>query len=149
MYHEFARGGLTISTDPAKLDIDMIHTFLSHAYWSEGIPRTVIERAIMHSLCFGVYDTSQIGFARVVTDYATFGYLCDVFVAEQYRGKGVGTWLMECVMSHPDLQGFRRWSLLTRDAHNLYRKCGFTDLLMPSRHMEVAKPDIYKSQRNE
>lgn len=146
MYHEFKREGLTISTDPSKLDIDVIHNFLTHAYWSEGIPRTVIERATRHSLCFGVYDHSQIGFARVITDYTTFGYLCDVFVLGQYRGKGIGTWLIECVMSHPELQGFRRWGLLTRDAHDLYRKFGFTELRDPSRHMEIANPDIYKSR---
>lgn len=144
MHHELKKNGFTISTDPSKLDIAMIHGFLSRAYWSEGIPKDIIERAITHSLCFGVYDTRQIGFARVITDYTTFGYLCDVFILESYRGKGLGTCLMECVMSHPELQGFRRWSLATRDAHDLYRKSGFTELRIPSRHMEIANPDIYK-----
>ena len=147
MYREFKRDGLTISTDPSKLDIGMIHDFLSHAYWSEEIPRELVERAIKHSLCFGVYSDRQIGLARVVTDHATFGYLCDVFVLEEFRGKGIGTWLMECVMSYPELQGFRRWILLTRDAHALYRKFGFTDLKNPARYMEIGIPDIYKSQR--
>ena len=146
MYREYTRDGFTISTDPSRLDIDMIHQFLSHAYWSEEIPRELVERAIDHSLCFGVYRGRQVGLARVITDYATFGYLCDVFVLEEFRGKGIGTWLMECVMSHPDLQGFRRWILLTRDAHALYRKFGFSDLKNPARYMEIGIPDIYKSR---
>jgi GNAT superfamily N-acetyltransferase len=150
MHEDFRKGTLCISTDPARLDLELIHHVLSHAYWSEGIPRSIVEQGVRHSLCFGVYDGErQIGFARVITDYTTFGYLCDVFVLEEYRGKGVGTWLMSCIMNHPRLQGFRRWHLLTRDAHELYRKFGFTEVQNPERHMEIAHPDIYKGLRRE
>ena len=108
------------------MDIDVIHGYLSRAYWSEGIPAKTLERACEHSLCFGLFEgETQIGFVRVVTDRATFAYVCDVFVLESHQGKGLGTWLMQCVMQHPDLQGLRRWHLTTRDAHTLYRKVGF------------------------
>jgi len=124
---EYQRDTYTISTDKSRLDINVLYDFLHTCYWSPGIPKATIQKGIEHSMCFGMYDgNAQIGFARVITDYTTFGYLCDVFILEQYRSKGLAKWLMRCVMSHPDLQGFRRWMLLTRDAHKLYSGVGFT-----------------------
>jgi len=134
---EFKKDKFTISDDVSRLDIDAICDFLSRAYWADKRPRHLIERSIKHSLNFGVYDGErQIGFARVVTDHATFAYLCDVFIHEEYRGHSLGKWMMECVMTHPDLQGLRRWSLATRDAHGLYQQFGFTELSDPSLWME-------------
>jgi GNAT superfamily N-acetyltransferase len=145
MDNEFRKSTLSISTDNSQLDMDVVHDFLKRAYWSEGIPREIVEQGIKHSLCFGVYDHErQIGFGRVITDYATFGYICDVFIVEEYQGRGIGAWMMSCIMNHPRLQGFRRWHLLTRDAHALYRQCGFTELKDPGQHMEIANPDLYK-----
>jgi len=135
----------SISTDPARLDVQAIHAYLSRAYWSEGIPIDIVEKSIKGSLCFGLFDGSrQIGLARVITDKATFAYLCDVYVLEEYRGKGLGKWLMEAVSSHPDLQNLRRFALVTRDAHGLYEKFGFTALKEPKRHMEIARPGLYR-----
>jgi GNAT superfamily N-acetyltransferase len=140
--------GCLISTDPAKLDLDVIHGFLSQAYWCEEIPRPVLERAIRNSLCFGAYaDGRQVGFARVVTDRATFAYLADVFIVEPYQGRGFSKKIMEFIMAHPDLQGLRRWSLATRDAHGLYSRFGFTPLKFPQRHMEILDFEIYKKAR--
>ena len=134
---EFKKDKFTISDDVSRLNIDAICDFLSRAYWADKRPRRLIERSIKHSLNFGVYDGErQIGFARVVTDHATFAYLCDVFIHEEYRGHSLGKWMMECVMTHPDLQGLRRWSLATRDAHGLYQQFGFTELSDPSLWME-------------
>jgi GNAT superfamily N-acetyltransferase len=145
MYHEYHRDNFTLSTDPARLDVDAIHAFLTTAYWSPGIPREIVARAIQHSLCFGVYDGArQIGFARVITDRATYAYLADVFIIEEYRGRGLSKWLIAGILAHPDLQDLRRWGLATRDAHGLYRQFGFTELAAPERWMEIAKPDIYK-----
>lgn len=142
---EQRRGEVTITTDPARLNLDVVYGYLSRAYWCEGIPREIVERAMRHSLCFGLFEgETQVGFARVVTDYATYAYLCDVFVLETHRGKGLGTWLMQCVMRHPDLQGLRRWNLVTRDAHELYRRVGFTALANPQSYMELHAPDVYK-----
>jgi len=142
---ETKRDNFCISTDPARLDVDAMHGFLSRAYWSEGIPRETIARAIQNSLCFGLYDGSrQIGLARVITDKATFAYLCDVYVLEDYQGNGLGTWLMTVVFSHPELQNLRRFSLVTRDAHGLYEKFGFQRVAEPGRHMEIARPGIYR-----
>ena len=135
-----------ISSDPARLDLDVIHRFLSEdAYWSPGIPRATVERAIKNSFCFGVYlpDGSQIGFARLVTDRATFAYLADVFVLPQHRGRGISKRLMEAILAHPELQGLRRWLLATRDAHGLYAQFGFKPLANPSRLMERHDPDVY------
>jgi len=142
VYH---RDGFTISTDPSRLDLDLIHDFLSnHAYWSPGISRALVEKAIKNSLCFGIYANSsagkyegQIGFARVITDHATFAYLDDVFILPTVRGLGLSKWLMECILSHPELQGLRRWLLATRDAHGLYAQFGFRPLARPERFMEV------------
>ena len=138
--HEVARrGDFLISTDPALLDLALIHDFLANrSYWATGRPLDVVRRAVENSLCFGLYEGSrQVGLARVVTDRATFAWLCDVFVLEEYRGRGLSKWLIECVMGYPDLQGLRRVLLATRDAHNLYRRFGFTPLADPGRFMEV------------
>jgi GNAT superfamily N-acetyltransferase len=143
--HEWHRENYLINDDGAQLDLTAIHDFLSRAYWCEGIPMATVERAIKHSLCFGVYENQQqIGFARVVTDRATFGYLCDVYILEDYRGKGLAKWLMQCVMAHPDLQGLRRFMLGTRNAHELYAPLGFALPKFPDRLMEILLPDCYK-----
>jgi GNAT superfamily N-acetyltransferase len=127
----------TISTDPARLDLDVIADMLTRAYWAQGRTRDMIARYVQHSLVFGLYDgEKQIGLARVVSDYTTFAWLCDVFIHEDYRGHGLGKWLMETVHSHPDLQGLRRWLLATRDAHGLYAQFGWTPLAHPERWME-------------
>jgi GNAT superfamily N-acetyltransferase len=139
------RAEYTVSTDPSRMDIAVIHGYLSRAYWCEGIPRDVVERSMRNSLCFGLFKgEEQIGFARVITDYATYAYICDVFVLEAHSGHGLGAWLMQCVMRHPKLQGLRRWSLVTRDAHEFYREVGFTALAKPQSYMELHTPDIYK-----
>ena len=143
-FPSYHKDDYTVVSDPAKLDIAAIHRYLSRAYWSEGIPRDIVEKAIANSLCFGLFHGSaQIGFARVVTDRATYAYLCDVYVLDECRGKGLGVWLMECVMSHPDLQRLRRFSLATRDAHGLYEKFGFAELNKPQSQMEILRNDIY------
>jgi GNAT superfamily N-acetyltransferase len=134
-----------VSTDKEKLDTGYIHRFLSSSYWAENIPAAIVEKSIEHSMCFGVYENKrQVGFARVVTDYATFGYLADVFIDEQYRGRGLSKWLMEIIMSHPELQGFRSWQLATKDAHWLYEGFGFAIPDKPERIMRKVVPDIYK-----
>lgn len=134
---EVHRDELTISTDPKRLDVSMISDFLSRAYWAQGRTRARIERALKNSLVFGVYDGEhQIGLARVVSDYAIFAYLCDVFVHEDYRAQGIGKWLMATVFAHPELQGLRRWALVTLDAHGLYQSFGFTTLKNPDEWME-------------
>jgi len=145
---EWQRGDYEISTDPARLDLDLTHRFLSEqAYWSPGVRRDVVERAIAGSIVFGIYrDGSQVGMARVVSDKATFAWLCDVFVVAEERGNGLGKWLMECVKSHPDLQGLRRWLLATSDAHGLYAQFGFAPV-DPGRFMEIRDPDVYKRGR--
>lgn len=133
-----------ISTDKSKLNIDVIHSFLTTSYWARGIPRATVERCIQNSLCFGAYcDDEQIGFARVISDYTTFAYLADVFVIEAHRGKGVSKMIMDEVIRHPQLQGLRRFVLGTRDAHGLYVKYGFTPLKAPDRWMEIHNPDVY------
>jgi len=148
MSHEWTREGFTISTDPARLDLDGVYGYLVASYWARGIPRDVFERSVRHALCFGVYEgRRQVGFARVVTDFATVAYVGDVFVLEPWRGRGLSRWLMEVIGSHPDLQGFRRWILLTRDAHGLYQKFGFTPLASPDRWMEKWAPDAYQAPR--
>jgi GNAT superfamily N-acetyltransferase len=133
-----------ISTDPARLDIGVIHGFLRGSYWAEGIPRCIVERAVQNSLCFGAYyRNEQIGFARVVSDYSTFAYIADVFVLAPWRGRGISKALMAKVVSHPDLQNLRRWLLGTKDAHGLYQRFGFTAPLFPERQMERADPSVY------
>ena len=147
---EHRKGKFVISTDEERFDLDMVHGFLTESYWAEGISREVVARSIQNSLCFGVFgDGKQIGFARVISDYATFAYIGDVFVLESYRGHGLGKWLMECVIGHPWLQGLRRWTLLTRDAHGLYGQFGFTPLKRPERYMERHDPEVYKREQNQ
>jgi len=142
---ERSRDSYRISTDPALLDVDVVHAFLHDSYWSPGIPRDTVRRAIAGSLNFGLYhDAAQVGFARVGTDRATFAYLMDVFVLPGHRGKGLALWLMKSVMSHPDLQDLRIFRLATRDAHALYEKVGFTRVANPAVMMEINRPDIYR-----
>jgi len=142
---EWTRGDYEISTDPDRVDIPAVHRFLSEdAYWSPGVPLDVVRRSIDGSIVFGVYKGGeQVGMARVVTDRATFAWVCDVFVLPAHRGDGLGKWLMECVKSHPDLQGLRRWLLATRDAHGLYAQFGFVDV-DPGRLMEIVDRDVYR-----
>ena len=138
MVPESHDAAVTVSTDPSRLDLDVIHDFLARSYWATGIPRQVVERAIRHSLCFGAYEGNrQVGFARVVTDSATYAYVSDVFVLPSHQGRGVGKQLMAAIMRHPDLQGLRRWTLFTRDAHRLYRQYGFGEARHPERLMEI------------
>ena len=135
---QYSRKDYTIDTDRQRLDLDIIHEYLTHSYWCPGIPREVLAKAIDHSLCFGLYRREeQIGFARVVTDYSRFAYLCDLFVLKPYRGQGLGKWLVECVMNCPLLQGIRVMWLGTRDAHGLYAKYGFKPLEYPGSMMEI------------
>lgn len=147
MFETFERGEYRISTDPAKFDLEAIHAYLVRAYWCQGIPRKTVERAVANSLCFAVLrGKAQVGFARVVTDSATFAYLCDVYILEEHRGHGLGKWLMECVMGHASLQGLRRFILATRDAHGLYRQFDFRELGNPEVMMEILRPDIYRAR---
>lgn len=136
----------TITTDKSKLDIHVIHQFLSRTYWSPGIPVATLQKAIDGAICFGVFHQSkQVGFARVITDEATFAYLCDVFIINEYRGQGLSKWLMEIIIEHPSLQGLRRFLLATRDAHGLYRQFGFTELSTPQTWMQIHNPNVYQA----
>lgn len=149
---EWRQGEYLISDDPARVDLDVVHGFLHASYWAEGIPREVVKRSLEHSLNFSLWleprgagaAARQIGFARVITDRATFAYLGDVFVLEEFRGRGLSKWLMRVVVEHPALQGLRRWTLLTRDAHGLYEQVGFTRVASPERYMERWDPDVYR-----
>ena len=143
---EYRRGEFLISTSRERISLDMVHGFLTNSYWAKGISREVVERSIEHSLCFGIYEGNgaQVGFARVVSDFATVAYLGDVFVLESQRGRGLSKWLMECVMQHPALQNLRCWILLTSDAHGLYARLGFTAVQAPERYMELYQPNIYE-----
>ena len=142
---EYWRGEFLISTSRERLDLDVVHGFLTNCYWAKGIPREVVARSIEHALCFGIYDGegAQIGFARVISDFATIAYVGDVFVLETHRGRGLGKWLMQCIIEHPALQNLRRWILTTRDAHGLYSQFGFTPVKAPERFMERHQPNIY------
>jgi GNAT superfamily N-acetyltransferase len=135
----------TISSDKSRMDLGFIHDYLStKAYWCLRIPFDTVRRAVEHSLCFGVFHgQQQVGFARVITDYATIAYLGDVFIIPEHRGKGLSKELMQAIMAHPDVQGMRRWILLTMDAHGLYRQFGWTPVEHPERYMEVANPNVY------
>lgn len=143
------REGWLVSTDAARLDLAFVHNLLSvHSYWAKGIPFEIVRRSVNQSLCFGVYEgEAQIGFARMITDRATMGYLCDVIVAPEHRGKGLSQLLMECIRSHPGLQTLRRWVLVTADAHGLYEKFGFQPLSSPQAYMEINDPGIYERLR--
>jgi GNAT superfamily N-acetyltransferase len=148
---EHRRGEFLISTDHARLDLNVIHGFLTNCYWAKGVPREVVARSIEHALCFGVYDGSgaQVAFARVISDFATVAYVGDVFVLDSHRGRGLGKWLMEAITAHPSLQGLRRWILTTRDAHGLYSQVGFTPVKFPERYMERHDPHVYESSADE
>jgi GNAT superfamily N-acetyltransferase len=133
-----------VSTDAARLNVAMIHAFLSRSYWAQKIPLSVVEKSIQHSLCFGVYRADQqVGFARVITDFATFGYLADVFVLPEHRGRGVAKILLQAILQHPELQGLRRLLLATHDAHALYAQFGFRLLASPGDFMSIHRPDVY------
>jgi GNAT superfamily N-acetyltransferase len=135
-----------VSSAHADVDLDVVHGFLSQSYWGKGIPRATVERAVANSICFSalrVDDGRQVGFARVATDRATFAYLADVFILPGHRGRGLSDRLMEAVTAHSELQGLRRWVLITRDAHGLYAKHGFKPLAAPDRYMELWDPDVY------
>lgn len=137
------RDGYTLSSDPARMDRDAIFSYLSReSYWSQGIDRETVERSLDHSLCFGIFDEAggQVAFARVISDCATFAYLCDVYVLEAQRGKGLGKWLVQAALEHPDLQGLKRWLLFTRDAHGLYRRFGFEVMESTQRLMHIYRP---------
>ncbi len=137
---------IEISTDRGRMDIDTIHRYLSEAsYWAQGIPRATVERAIANSLCFGAFDDDdrQVGFTRVITDYATFAYIADVFVLPSHRGRGISKQILHAVMTHPELRGLRRWHLVTRDAHGLYAQFGFASLDAPERHMGLLVKNPY------
>jgi GNAT superfamily N-acetyltransferase len=137
MDHARHDGGILVTTDPARLDLDTIHRFLSGSYWATGVPREVVERSIRHSLCFGAFEGDrQVGFARVISDRATYAYVADVFVLDSHRGRGIGSRIMACITSHPELQNLRLWTLFTRDAHGLYRQHGFREARYPDRLME-------------
>ena len=148
MVHSWRRDEFEITTDPSRVDVDAVHAFLAACSWAQDIPRDVLLRSIEHSLPFSLWSPDrQVGFARVVSDRATFAYVGDVFVLPDYRRRGLSVWLMQVIVSHPDLQGLRRWSLLTRDAHGLYEKVGFRPLANPSRWMELHDPDVYSRSR--
>jgi len=144
---ERRRGEFLITTNRARVDLNLVHGFLTNSYWAKGIPREVVARSIEHSLCFGIYEVvgAQVGFARVVGDFATVAYLGDVFVLESHRGRGLSKWLMQCIVEHPALQNLRRWILLTRDAHELYSKFGFTAVKAPERYMELHRANVYET----
>lgn len=145
------REGWLVSTDAARLDLNFIHRMLTqHSYWAKDIPFEIVRRPVENSLCFGVYDgATQVGFARMVTDRATMGYLCDVIIASSHRGKGLSRLLMECIRSHPDLQTLRRWVLVTADAHGLYERFGFRPSASPGTYMEINEPGIYERLQRE
>lgn len=144
MDYEIRDDEALITTDMDRMDLDVIHPYLTGSYWAEGIGRELVARSMENSLCFAVLiDDKQVGFARVVTDRATFGYLADVFILESHQGQGLGKKLMEAIMKHPDLQILRRWHLTTWDAQKLYEKYGFTALDRPERHMELVRPGMY------
>ena len=150
---EWTRAEYRLTTDPARVDVAAVHAYLARSYWAAGIPLELVRRSIEHSLNFSLWHeppaggARQVGFARVITDYATFGYLGDVYVLEEHRGRGLSKWMMRVVVEHPELQGFRRWALLTRDAHGLYAQVGFTPLSDPSRWMELWTPGVYAAKK--
>lgn len=140
----WVNGTFTVTCDPAKMNRAAIADFLASSYWAKGIPAATVEKSLAHSLCFALLDGDRLaGFARVISDHATIAYLGDVFVLPAYRGRGLSKWLMECIISHPELQGLRRWILATQDAHDLYEKFGFTPLKRPEIFMERHNPNVY------
>ncbi|MGO3740105.1 MAG: GNAT family N-acetyltransferase [Marinomonas foliarum] len=135
-----------MSSDSNEMDVDVIYSYISSSYWAAGIPKETLKKALENSLCFGVFssDGKQVGFARMITDQATFAYLADVFIDEEHRGQGLSKWLMQRVHEHPSLQGLRRILLATRDAHSLYQQFGYTALGSPETFMQKWQPDVYK-----
>jgi len=145
---EWTKEDYRISTDKSQINLAYVHQFLSHSYWAQNIPVEVVRRSVEGSLCFAVlYEQEQIGFARVITDEATFAYLADVFIDERFRGMGLSKWLMEVILGYPGLQGLRRFLLATRDAHGLYRQFGFASLTFADRWMQIHQPDVYKERK--
>src|SRR5271155_4563345 len=146
---EYRRGEFLVSTDPERLSLDVVHGFLTNCYWAKGIPREVVARSIERSLCFGIYveNSAQVGFARVISDFATIAHIGDVFVLDSHRGRRLGKWLMQCITQHPSLQNLRRWILTTPDSPGLYLQFGFTPVKAPERFMELHQPNVYESPR--
>lgn len=143
-HYSWRQGEFEISTDPHRVDLLLVHEFLTKSYWAKGVPLETVERSIQGSICFGIFaGEKQVGFARVISDRATFAYLADVFVIGPYRGQGLSKWMMACIKSHPQLQGLRRWLLATADAHGLYAQFGFTVLKAPERWMEIHDSSVY------
>ena len=139
--------GFTINTDKSLLDFDTIYGFISDSYWAKGIPTEVMQKAIDNSMCFGVYEgNKQVGFARIISDYATFAYLADVFIIESHQGLGLSKWLVEAIVNHSELQGLRRMMLATKDAHGLYQQKGFEPVSFPENLMQIWQPDVYQHQ---
>ncbi len=137
--------GYIISTDPTLLDLEVIHGFIAQSYWARGMPRALVEKMVRHALCFGIYQgAGQVGFARIISDFTTFAYLADVFVLPEHRGKGLSKALVKAIVEHPDLQGLRRWMLVTVDAHGLYEQFGFKPVEHPGRHMEIHHAGMYE-----
>ncbi|MSR62894.1 MAG: N-acetyltransferase [Planctomycetes bacterium] len=146
---EWNQGSYRVSDEPGALDLDLVHGFLTRSYWASGISRELVQRSLAHSRAFGLYRREpaperQVGFARVITDQATFAYLADVFVLEHERGRGLAKFLLQCIHAHPELQGLRRWLLVTRDAQDLYRQFGWRSLPEPEKHMEILRRDAYQ-----
>ncbi|TMI78779.1 MAG: GNAT family N-acetyltransferase [Bacteroidetes bacterium] len=147
---EWRKDDYVLSTDTSKIDIKTVHGFLSRSYWAEEIPMEIVRRGIENSLCFAIYHREMLaGFARVISDFATFAYLADVFILPTHRGKGLSKWLIQSILDHPQLQGLRRFTLATRDAHRLYAQFGFKPFARPDRWMERHDPDVYRRRNNE
>ncbi|WP_100643711.1 GNAT family N-acetyltransferase [Alteromonas facilis] len=146
-----SRDGFFITTEQAKFDMDVIHRFISNSYWAEGMPRALLEKAVKNSWCFAVLtsDNTLIGFARLITDKATFAYLADVFILPDYRGKGLSKWLVDTIVSQPEVKGLRRMMLATYDAHSLYEQYGFKPIERVETLMQIWQPDIYKEKKPE
>jgi len=146
---EWRKDEYLLSTDKSRIDVETVHHFLSHSYWAQNIPLEVVQKSINNSLCFAIYHQQVlIGFARAVSDFATFAYLADVFILPEERGKGLSKWLMEIIMDHPQLRGLRRFVLATRDAHALYAQFGFTPFDKPDRWMQKHDPEVYNRNEN-
>jgi len=142
---EWIKDGYLVSTDKSKIDVETVHHFLSRSYWAENIPLDVVRKSIENSLCFGMYHEEKlVGFARAISDFATFAYLADVFILPEERGKGLSKWLLAIILEHPQLQALRRFTLATRDAHSLYAQFGFSLFDKPERWMQKHDPDVYK-----
>lgn len=141
---EWHRKNFTVTCDPERIDLSLVSKFLASSYWAKGIREDTVAKSVANSVCFSLFEGDrQIGFAKVISDRATIAYLGDVFVVPSYRGRGLAKWMMECVLSHPELQGLRRWVLATRDAHGLYEQFGFTELAKPEVFMERFNPNVY------